>query len=84
MPKTDGTKKKPMLSINIDSINEILSMKLPEVYLVLLTSDKLKPMKIMDPTKIYNNHLEYAITWAILALILAFMAFVGRRKGLES
>ena len=80
MPAYNGTKSKPLLSINVESIEEILSLKLPSIYLLLIPNPKdmnnndLAPIKIPDPKKIYNPHLGYAITWFVLALVLIGMA----------
>jgi surfeit locus 1 family protein len=79
MPEYNGTKTKPLLSINSESIEEILSIKLSNIYLLQIPNPKdlnnndLAPLKIPDPKKIYNPHLGYAITWFALALILIGM-----------
>ena len=86
MPEYNGTKTKPLLSINAESVGEILSLKLPNLYLLLVpnqndvNNNDLEPLKIPDPQKIYNPHLGYAITWFALAFILIFMWRFNKKR----
>ncbi len=87
MPEYNGTKSKPLLSINAESIGELLSIKLPDIYLLLISdqndanNNDLDPLKIPDPKKIYNPHLGYAITWFTLALVLIAMVIINKNRG---
>jgi len=76
MPSYDGSPKKPMLSINPKSAEDLVSSQLLDMYLISLeptNSSDISKLKVPDPQNIYNNHLEYALTWFILAGILLFM-----------
>jgi len=82
MPESTGAKNKPLLSINIESITNILSLELPDMYLLLIPNNEdniksgLQPINIPNPKGIYNPHLGYAITWFALAIILGFMVIL--------
>ena len=85
MPKNDGSKAKPLLSINIENISNMSGLKIWDSYLLLTKSDNifdnsLQPLKIPNPNKIYNAHLEYAITWFSLAGIILIMFFWKRYR----
>lgn len=79
MPHMDGTYKKPFLSINVHGIEEIIGQNLVNYYLIQTANTQdlaelgMHPMAVKSPEKIYNNHLEYALTWFMLAAILFFM-----------
>lgn len=81
MPETNGTKSKPLLSINIETISSIISTELPDMYLLHIPDPKenkkgLEPIKIPNPKGIYNPHIGYAITWFTLAFIVIFMGLI--------
>lgn len=86
MPEMDGSHKKPFLSINIDGIRNVVGQNLVDYYLIQtgngdeLGEAKLHPMALKSPDQIYNNHIEYALTWFMLASILFFMFASTFRK----
>jgi surfeit locus 1 family protein len=86
MPAYDGSPQKPLLTINTQSVSNLLSTPLYDMYILLTdknTDPLLMPIKKPEAQKIYNNHLEYALTWFILAGILIFM-FVTSRRNVDS
>lgn len=85
MPESDGSINKPLLSINANYAGEILGQTLYNKYVILTQNTDPILQTITKPKgiKIPNNHLEYALTWFILAGILLFM-FVTSRKNLAS
>lgn len=83
MPHYDGSPQKPLLTANTKSASSLLNTDLYDMFIIL--SDKspapdLIPIKMPEPKNIYNNHLEYAITWFILAGILIFMYVTSGRN----
>lgn len=83
MPAYDGSPKKPLLSINTKSASNILQENFYDMYIILTDKPKntlLIPLKKPSPRNIYNNHLEYALTWFILAAILTFMYVASNRN----
>lgn len=83
MPAYDGSPKKPLLTINTKSASNLLSVDLPDMFLIVTdknTDDLLMPLKKPEAQRIYNNHLEYAITWFTLAAILMFMGNAPLKK----
>jgi cytochrome oxidase assembly protein ShyY1 len=87
MPEMDGSFKKPFLSISTQEIGKVLGLDLADYYLIQtenmeeLEEINLHPMALKSPDQIYNNHIEYALTWFMLAAILFLMfASTFRRK----
>lgn len=83
MPDYNGSPKKPLLTINTKSASSILKTNLVDMYIILVdkpTNNLLLPLKKPDTQNIRNNHLEYALTWFILAAILVFMYVASIRN----
>ncbi len=84
MPECDGSKSKPLLSMDLGAVREALNLKLADIYLLMETSDNtddrfLKQLNPPNPQNIYNHHMEYAIMWFVLAGIAAiYMAILYR------
>ena len=90
MPEMDGSSKKPFLSINTNSISKIIGLNLSDAYIAQtdnideLSQNNIEAMNIKNPDQIYNNHLEYALTWFMLAAILFLMFASTLRKGRDN
>lgn len=82
MPAYDGTYQKPLLTINTKSAGNILGKDFYDMFVILSDRHKdtiLAPISKPKPQNIYNNHLEYALTWFILAGILLFMYVTSKK-----
>ncbi|WP_316353941.1 SURF1 family protein [Candidatus Trichorickettsia mobilis] len=70
--------------LDLTQIAQFLKLELPEFYLLQLEPDDLpdfvKPILADNLTKIKNDHLEYALTWFILAISLIIIFIVYARK----
>lgn len=72
MPAND-VKNNVWLSIDIKQMQEVLDLSLSEFYLLETSNSKiplLKPLPAANLLHLKNDHLEYAITWFCLAVIL--------------
>lgn len=79
VPKND-IKNNIWFTIDINLASQLLDVNMLNFYLIQIENSnlpyKIKPVSIENLLMIRNNHIEYAVTWYCLALILIIISII--------